>query len=169
MISCMFWHIIYDFICYTNSYTIQICITDEFIEQICFPVCVHSLMTLLFYYNSSNTLMKLATGSKWRITSFENAAQQKLQTSSLSSKLSVCDDIVNECLYICNQNFDQRVHFNCMAVSDKYWILWNFYDKEGDYTDISKQVPKFHDVHHVRVKTLLELQFLKCDCLLYER
>jgi hypothetical protein len=74
MNSCMFWHIIYEFICYTNSYAIQICITDEFIERICFPVCVHSLMTLLFYYNSSNTLMNLATGSKWRITSFENAA-----------------------------------------------------------------------------------------------
>ncbi len=56
-----------------------------------------------------------------------------------------------------------------MAISDENWILWNFYDKELDYTDISKQVPKFHDVHHVRVKTLLEQQFLKCDCLSYER
>jgi hypothetical protein len=93
--------------------------------------------------------MKLATGSKQRFTSFENAAQQKLQTSSLSSKLNVRDDIVNECLYIYNQNFDQRVHFICVAVSDENWILWNFYDKELDYTDISKQVPKFHDVHHV--------------------
>jgi hypothetical protein len=164
----MFWHIIYEFICYTNSYAIQIRITHEFIERICFPVCVHSLMTLLFYYNSSSTLMKLATRSKWRITSFENAAQQQLQISSLSSKLSVYDDIVNECLYICNQNFDQSVHFNCVAVSDENWILWNFYDKERDYTDISKQVPKFHDVHHVQLKTLLEEHFLKCDCLLYE-
>jgi hypothetical protein len=76
--------------------------------------------------------MKLATGSKQRITSFENAAQQQF-----------------ECLYICNQNFDQRVHFNCVAVSDENWILWNFYERERDYTDISKQVPKFHDVHHV--------------------
>jgi hypothetical protein len=114
--------------------------------------------------------MKLATGSKRRNTSFENAAQQQLQTSSLSSKLNVRDDIVNECLHICNQNFDQtRVHFNCVAVSDENWILWNFYDKEHDYTDILKQVPKFHYVHHVQVKTLLEQQFLKCDCLLYER
>ncbi len=119
MNSCMFWCIIYEFICSTNSYAVRICITDEFIERICFPVCVHSLMTLLFYYNSSNTLMKLATGSKRRITSFKNAAQRQIQTSSLSSKLSVCDDIVNECLYICNQNFDQRVHFNCVAVSEK--------------------------------------------------
>jgi hypothetical protein len=94
-------------------------------------------------------LIKLATRSKWRITSFENAAPQQLQTSSFSSKLSVCDDVVNECLYICNQNFDQRVHFNCVAVSDENWILWIFYDKERDYTDISKQVPKFHDVDHV--------------------
>jgi hypothetical protein len=130
-------------------HAIRICITDEFIERISFPVCMHLLMTLFFYYNSSNTLMKLATRSKWRITSFENAAQRQLQTSSLSSKLSVCDDIVNECLYICNQHFDRRVHFNCVAVSNENWILWNFYDKEHDYTDISKQVQKFHDVHHV--------------------
>jgi hypothetical protein len=114
--------------------------------------------------------MKPATGSKRRITSFENAAHRQLQTSSLSSKLSVCYDIVSECLYICNQNFDQRVHFNCVAVSDEDWMLWNFYDKERYYTDISNQVPKSHDVHHVRVtKTFLEQQFLKCDCLLYER
>jgi hypothetical protein len=38
-----------------------------------------------------------------------------------------------------------------MAISDEDWMLWNFYDKERDYTDI--QVPKFHDVHHVWVKT----------------
>ncbi len=101
------------------------------------------------FVSLSDTLMKLATGIKWRITSFETAAQRQLQTSSLSYKLSVHDDIVNECLYICNQNFDQRVHFNCVAVSDENWILWNFYDKEHDYTDISKQVSKLYYVHHV--------------------
>jgi hypothetical protein len=83
--------------------------------------------------------------------------------------LSVGDDIVRESLYICNQNFDQRVHLNCVAVSDEDWMLWNFYDKEHDYTDISNQAPKLHDVHHVRVKTFSEQQFLKCDYLLYER
>ena len=118
-------HMLYKFICYTNLYNRWIH------RKNLFPCLrVHSLMTLLSYYNSSNTLMKLATGSKWRITSFENAAQGQLQTSSLSSKLSVRDDIVNECLYICNQNFNRRVHFNCVAVSDENWILWNFYDKE---------------------------------------
>jgi hypothetical protein len=112
--------------------------------------------------------MKLAKGSKRRIIFFENAAHRQLQTSSLSSKLSVCDDIITECLNICNQNFDQRVHFNCMAVSDEDWMLWNFYHKEHDNMDISNQVPKFHDVHHVWVKSFSEQQFLKCDCLLYE-
>jgi hypothetical protein len=85
--------------------------------------------------------MKLATGSKHRITSFEHAAHQQLQSLSLSSKLSVCDDIVSECIYIYNQNFDQRVYFNCVAVSDEDWMVWNFYDKERDYTEISNQVP----------------------------
>jgi hypothetical protein len=50
--------------------------------------------------------MKLAKGSKLRITNFELEATQELQTSSLSSKLSVQDDIVWETLYVCNQNFD---------------------------------------------------------------
>ncbi len=154
-----------------NLYAVWICITYEFIEWICFPVYAVCTLThdIAFYSNSSYMLMKLVTGSKWRITSFENAAHWQLQTFSLSSKLSVCDDIVSKCFYICNQNFDQRVHFNCVAVSDEDCMLWNFYDKEHDYMDISNQMPKFHDVHHVWVKTFLEQQFLKCDCLLYER
>jgi hypothetical protein len=109
-------------------------------------------VTALFS-NSSSTLVKLAKGSKRRITSFENAVHRQLQTSSLSSKLSLHDDIVSECLYICNQNFDQRVHFHCMAISDEDWRLWNFYDEEHDDMDISNQLPKYHDVHHVWVKT----------------
>jgi hypothetical protein len=99
-------------------------------------------MSLLYHYNSSNTLIKPATGSKRRITYFEHATHRQLQSSSLSSKLSVRDDIVRECLYICNQNFDQRVYFNCVTVTDEDWMVWNFYDKERDYTDISNQVPK---------------------------
>ena len=83
--------------------------------------------------------------------------------------MNVCDDIVSECLYIYNQNFDRRVHFNCVDVSDGDWMLWNFYEKECDYTDISNQVPKYHDVHHVWVRSFSEQQFLKCDCLLFER
>jgi hypothetical protein len=100
--------------------------------------------------------MRLAIESKPRIASFENAAHQRLQISSLSSELSVRDDIVSECLYICNQNFDPRVHFNCVVVSDEDWMLWNFYVKEHDYTDILNKVPKFLDVHHVWGKTCSE-------------
>ncbi len=123
----------------------------------------------MLYVLTQVTRMKLAKESKQRITSLENAAHRQLQTSSLSSKLRVCDDIVSECLYMCNQNFDQIGHFNCMAVSDEDWMLWNFYDKEHGYADITNQVPKFHNVHHIWVKTFSEQQFLKCDCLLYER
>jgi hypothetical protein len=131
----------------------------------CLLCSAYTHVTALFS-KSSNTLMKLAKGSKRRIKSFENAAHRQLQTSSLSSKLSVCDDIVSECLYICNQNFDQRLHFHCVAISDEDWMLWNLYDKEHGDLDISNQVPKFHDVHHVWVKTFSKHQFLKCDCLL---
>jgi hypothetical protein len=46
----------------------------------------------------SNTLMKLAKGSKLHITKFELRATRKFQTSSPSSKLCVEDDIVRETL-----------------------------------------------------------------------
>jgi hypothetical protein len=113
--------------------------------------------------------MKLAKGSKWRIKLLENTGHKQLQTSSLSSKLSVCDDIVSECLYISNQNYDQRVHFHYVAIFDEDWMIWNFYDNQHGDINISNQVPKFHDVHHFQVKTFSEQQLLKCDCLLYKR
>jgi hypothetical protein len=50
----------------------------------------------------SNTLMKLAKGSKLCITTFELEATRELQPSSLSSKLSVQDNIVKETIHICN-------------------------------------------------------------------
>ncbi len=149
---CIFLCIIHEFIYYMNLYFIRIQIMNLF------PCLLCSLYThaIALYSNSSSMLMKLAKWSNRRITSFENAAHMQLQTFSLRSKLSVCDDIVSECLYICNQNFDQRVHFKCVAISDEDWMLWNFYDKECDYMYISTQVPKFHDVHHMRVKTFSE-------------
>jgi len=113
--------------------------------------------------------MKLAKGSGQRINSFEKEAHRHLHSSSLNSKLSIRDDVVRECLYICNQNYDQRVHFHCVAVSDDDWMLWNFYHKQQDITESSNQVPLFHDVHHVRVKMLADQVFLRCDCLLCER
>jgi hypothetical protein len=136
---CIHLHIIHEFIYYMNLYCIQNHLMNLFSCLLC------SLYThvIALYSNSSNMLMNLAKGSKRKITSFENAAHRQLQTSSLSSKLSVCDDIVRERLYICKHNFDQRVHFNCMAVSDEDWMLWNFYENERDYTDISNKCLNF--------------------------
>jgi hypothetical protein len=57
----------------------------------------------------SNTLMKLAKGSKFRIRKIELEATHEPQTSSHSSKSTVQDDFVRECHYVCNQNFDQRI------------------------------------------------------------
>ncbi len=78
-------------------------------------------MSLLYHYNSSNTLIKLATGSKRQITYFEHAAHRQLQSSSLSSKLSVYDDIVSECLYIGNQTL----------IKEFVSIVWLFLMKIG--------------------------------------
>jgi hypothetical protein len=107
--------------CYMN-----LCV-NKYMNLFHFFLCSAYTHVTALFSNSSKTLMKLARGSKQRITSFENAVHRQLQTSSLSSKLSVCFDIVCECLYICNQNFDQKVHFHCVAISNEDWMFWNFY------------------------------------------
>ncbi len=73
--------------------------------------------------------MKLAKGRKLHITNFELEANRKLQTSSLSSKLSVQDDIVRRMLYVCNQNVDRRKFFKCVACLEDMWKVWNFHQK----------------------------------------
>ena len=113
--------------------------------------------------------MKLAKGSNRKIESFLNHSHRQLQTTSLSSKLSIANDIVNECVYICNQNFDHRNDFHCVAMSDDDWMLWNFDNKTIDLNVISNHIPQFLDVYHVRVTRLHDQFFLKCDCLLYHR
>jgi hypothetical protein len=117
----------------------------------------------------SKTFMKLSKGSNRRIDSFLHHAHRQLQSTNLSSKLMISNDIVNECVYICNQNFDHRNTFHCVALSDDDWMLWNFDDRKFDTTDISNYIPKFLDVFHVRVTKFSDQLFLKCDCLLYHR
>jgi hypothetical protein len=119
-----------------NSYFIQIHIMNLF------PFLLCSLYThvIALYSNSSDTfLIKLAKGSKWRITSFENAAHRQLQTRSLSSKLSVRDDIVSECLYICNKTLTEEciliawlflMKIGCFGIyMKKDVITWTFLTK----------------------------------------
>jgi hypothetical protein len=115
----------------------------------------------------SNTLINLAKGSKHRILAFEKEANRQLQCSSLSSKLVVRDDIVWECLYMCNQNFDWQKFYHCVAQSNENWMVWDFQQQQKK--DITSHVPKFVNVHHVVVKTFQGSQFLQCDCYLYER
>ncbi len=114
--------------------------------------------------------MKLAKGSKLRTTNFELEATRELQTSSLSSKLSVQDNIVWETLYVCNQNFDWRQFFKCVACLEDTWKVWNFHQKKSTgVEDISSEVPKFLDIHHVCLKTFRKTPFLRCDCFVHER
>ncbi len=114
--------------------------------------------------------MKLAKQSKHCILAFKNEANRQLQFSSLSSKLVVRDEIVWECLYTCNQKFDQQKYFHCVARLDDIWMVWNFHQKKlNEDNHIIAHVPKFLDVHHVAVKTFQGAPFLRYDCYLYER
>jgi hypothetical protein len=93
---------------------------------------------------------------------FENDANRQLQFSSLSSELVVRDELVRECLYMCNQIFDQQKHFHCVAQLDENWMVWNFHKKKSNEdNDIMSHVPKFLNVHHVVVKNFPGKSILK--------
>ena len=120
----------------------------------------------------STTMVNLACGSNRRIQSFINEAERELQYSSLCSKLFVKDDINRNCLYLCNQNYDNRRHFHLVQSDDCNWIVWNFYEKEcvhDDDDDASTMIPRFLEVFHVGIRIFCGNYFLKCDCMLYER
>lgn len=117
----------------------------------------------------SKTLMNVASGTNRKINSFLNESHRQLQTTTLSSKLNISKDIVNECVYICNQNFDHRNAFHCAALSDDDWLIWNFDDRKINTDSISNHIPLFLEVHHVRVTRFQNQHFMKCDCNLYHR
>ncbi len=80
------------------------------------------------------------------------------------------DEIVKECLYMCNQNFGWQRYFHCVARPDDILMVWNFRQKKtNEDNDIIAHVPKFLNVHHVIVKTFQGTLFLRCDCFLYKR
>ncbi len=88
---------------------------------------------------------------------------------SLNSKLVVRDEIVRECLFMCNQIFDRQKYFHCVANSDDIWMVWNFHQKKSNEdNDIIAHVPKKFNVHHVVVETFQETPFWRCDWFLYE-
>ncbi len=57
--------------------------------------------------NTSNSLLKMARGSDQRNSMFDKNSHRELHFTSLSSKLKTKDDLICECLQMCNQNFDK--------------------------------------------------------------
>jgi hypothetical protein len=120
--------------------------------------------------NTSTSLLRMAKGSNWRISMFENDAHRSLQTTSLCSKLKIKDTILKNGLHICNQNFDKRKYFCCVQFCEDSWMTWNFYNNPSEiWGDIEEMVPKFLNVYHVCLKRLRGVPFLKCNCQFYER
>ena len=112
----------------------------------------------------------IKNGSNRCITMFNNEAQRALQTKSLASKLKIKDTILKEYLHICNQNFDKKKYYCCVQCLEDDWMVWNFYyDLSTLKNTVAEMVPKFHNVYHVCLKRFLEILFLRCDCLFYER
>ncbi len=119
--------------------------------------------------NTSNSLLRMARGSDRRISMYDTNSHRELQFTSLSSKLKIKDDLIRECLHICNQNFDKCKHYHCVQVSKDKWTVWNFYQNKSTMDEnIEGMVPKFLNVYHVCLKQFLQVPFLRCDCLHYD-
>jgi hypothetical protein len=120
--------------------------------------------------NISNSLLRMARGSDQRISIYDTSSHRELQLTSLSSKLKIKDDLIRECLHICNQNFDKCKCYHCVQVSEDNWMVWNLYHNKSTMDEnIECMVPKFLNVYNVCLKRFIQVQFLRCDCLLYDR
>jgi hypothetical protein len=120
--------------------------------------------------NTSNSLLRMARGSDQRISMYDTVSRRELQFTSLSSKLKIKDDLICECLHICNQNFDKCKHYHCVQVSKDNWMVWIFYQNKSTMDEnFVGRVPKFLNVYNLCLKQFLQVPFLRCDCLLYDR
>jgi hypothetical protein len=87
---------------------------------------------------------------------FDNVSHKELQFTSLSSKLKIKDELICECLQMCNQNFDKCKYYHCVQISEDNWMVWNFYQRESTIDDrIEEMVPKFLNVYHICLKRFL--------------
>jgi hypothetical protein len=110
--------------------------------------------------NTSNSLLRMARGSDQRISMDDTNSHRELQFTSLSSKLKIKDDLICECLHICNQNFDKRKPYHSVQVSEDNWMVWNFYQKKIPMDEnIEGMVPKFLNVYNVCLKQFLDFFF----------
>ncbi len=78
---------------------------------------IKSTMGCSYIQNTSKSLLKMARGSDQRISIFDKNSHRELQFTSLSSKLKIKDELICECLQMCNQNFDKRKNYQCVQLS----------------------------------------------------
>jgi hypothetical protein len=96
--------------------------------------------------NTSNSLLRMARGSDQRISMYDTNSHRELQFTSLLSKLKIKDDLIRECLHICNQNFDKHNCYHCVQVSK----VWDFYQNKSTMDEnIVGMVPKFLNVYRL--------------------
>jgi hypothetical protein len=57
--------------------------------------------------------------AEWHNVRYEIVENQDTESTQMPPWRSPSWLVISECLYIRNQNFDQRVYFNCVAVSDE--------------------------------------------------
>jgi hypothetical protein len=114
--------------------------------------------------NTSNSLLRMARGSDQWISMYDPNFHRELQFTSLSSKLKINDELIRECLHICNQNFDKRKCYHCVQVSEDNWMVWNLYQNKSTMDEnIEGMVPKFLIVYNVclNLKQFLQVPFLR--------
>jgi hypothetical protein len=114
---------------------------------------IKGTMGCLSNQNTSNSLLRMARGSDQRISMYDTNSHRELQFTSLSSKLKIKDDLIRECLHICNQNFDKHKCYHCFQVSEDNWMVWSFYQNKSTMDEnIEGVVPKFLNVYNICLK-----------------
>ncbi len=90
------------------------------------------------------------------------------------SKLNIKKTVGRKCLYLLHKLFDFRNKLHCVRTSAESWLLWDFDclsapKFDDDILKLADYFPLFCNVYQVSVHRNSTQNFLKCDCLLYDR
>ena len=103
-----------------------------------------------------------------------HSSQREQQFTVIASKLTNKKLFNRNCVYMLNKMYDTRGDENCARVATDAWIVWNFHKDtqpkfDNDVWGLGVVFPVFRNVYRISLIKKNTQQFMKCDCLHYER
>ena len=150
-------------------------ILTQYIQIHCFQFGNHDLTKQVSgKHNASKSLIMITESTDKRSEKIFQASQREQQYTVIASKLANKIHFNRNCVYMLNNMYDARCNESCARFSKDTWIVWNFVKDtqprfDNDVWQLGMMFPVYRNVYRVSLIKKNTQNFLKCDCLHYER